>query len=255
MTASALYAGSVIHQRTRPKRHRLRYRIFQALFDIDELDGLSRRLRLFARNRFALTAFHDRDYGDRTGRPLRTQAAEMLAEAGIAGAIGAIRLLTMPRILGHVFNPLTIWFCHAPDGRLRALIHEVTNTFKERHFYVIAVADADAATIRQSCGKAFYVSPFLDIDLAYDFAIVPPGERVSTSVTASDGEGPLVIANFSGKRRTLTDGAILRACLGHPLLTIKVVAGIHVEALLLWMKGVGLRRHPAPPERAVTSGR
>lgn len=255
MTASALYVGVVVHQRARPRRHRLRYRIFQALFDIDELDCLSARLRLFARNRFALTAFHDRDYGDRSGRPLREQATAMLIEAGIAGDLGAIRLLTMPRILGHGVNPLTIWFCHAPDGRLRALIHEVTNTFRERHSYVIAVSDPDAATIRQRCDKAFYVSPFLDLDLAYDFAIRPPGDSVSTTVTAADGEGPLVVANFTGRRRAMTDGAILKACLGHPLLTLKVVAGIHVEALWLWLKGVGVRRHPAPPEKAVTVGR
>lgn len=222
------------------------------LFDLDELDRLAGRLRLFARNRFALIAFHDRDHGDRSGRPLRIQAKDMLAEAGIADELGAIRLLAMPRILGHVFNPLTIWFCHASDGRLLALIHEVTNTFKERHFYVIPVTDPDAATIRQRCDKTFYVSPFLDLDLVYDFAIVPPGKRVSTSVIAADAEGPLVIANFRGERRELTDGAILRACLAHPLLTLKVVAGIHVEALWLWLKGVGVRRHPAAPAKAVT---
>lgn len=241
--ASALYRGTVVHRRTRPRRHHLRYRIFQMLIDIDEVAALGGRLRLFGHNRFALTAFHDRDYGDRSGRPLRAQALDMLARAGIAAPLGAIRLLTMPRVLGHGFNPLTIWFCHAPDGRLLALVHEVTNTFRERHSYVIPVADPDAPIIRQRCDKSFYVSPFLDLDLVYDFTIRPPGARVVTGVTASDGEGALVIASFEGERWEFTDRAILAAWAAHPLLTLKVVAGIHVEALRLWLKRIGVRRH------------
>ncbi|AHE52339.1 DUF1365 domain-containing protein [Sphingomonas sanxanigenens] len=248
MTASALYRGIVVHRRTRPRRHHLRYRIFQMLIDLDEVAALGDRLRLFAHNRFGVTAFHDRDYGDRSGRPLRTQAQEMLARAGVVAPLGAIRLLTMPRVLGHGFNPLTIWFCHAQDGLLVALIHEVTNTFDERHSYVIAVADPHAPIIRQRCDKRFYVSPFLDLDLVYDFAIRPPGEGVATAVTASDGEGALMVARFEGERRALTDRTILAACLAHPLLTVKVVAAIHVEALRLWLKRIDVRRHVKPVE-------
>lgn len=255
MTVSALYTGTVVHQRFRPKPHRLRYRMAQLLIDIDELDALAGRLRLFSRNRFNVIAFHDRDYGDRSGKDLRGQIEALLRAAEIAFEGGPIRLLTMPRIMGHVFNPISTWFCHARDGRLCATVYEVTNTFGDRHFYAIAAeADADGA-IRQSCIKSLYVSPFMDMDMRYDFALKPPGESVSLTVTGSDAAGKLIVASFAGKRRALSDGALLGLLLGLPLLTIRVVAGIHWEALKLWMKGIGIRRHPEPPETTVTVGR
>ena len=245
MSASALYAGAVAHQRFRPKRHRLRYRVFQALLDLDELDALAARLRLFSRNRFNLFAFHDRDHGDGSGRPLREQIEAHVRAAGIAWDGGAIRLLTMPRMLGHVFNPISIYFCHRRDGSIAALVHEVTNTFNERRSYVLA-AEAEGGVIRQGCGKSLYVSPFLDMELSYAFAVRPPGETVDVGIEAIDGEGTILTAHFGGARRELSDRALVREFVRHPLMTLKVVAGIHWEALLLLLKGIGVRRHEKP---------
>ena len=244
---SAIYAGEVFHQRFRPRAHRLRYRVFQCLFDLDEIDAMARRLRLFSRNRFNLFAFHDRDFGDRSGNPLRPQVEALMRQAGQEPDGGPIRLLTMPRMLGHVFNPISLWFCHRRDGSLATLIYEVTNTFKERHSYVIPVAAGQAreAVIRQACDKEFYVSPFMDLDMRYDFTVEPPMEGTKVVVAGSDGQGPLIVAAFSGKRRELSDGALVRAFLRHPLLTLKVVAGIHIEALWLFLKRIGVRRHVA----------
>lgn len=253
MTASALYTGAVVHQRFRPKPHRLRYRMAQLLIDIDEVDALAARMRLFSRNRFNLIAFHDRDYGDRSGSDLRGQIEALLCTAGIDFDGGPIRLLTMPRILGHVFNPISTWFCHVRDGSLRATIYEVTNTFGDRHFYAIR-ADAECGTVLQSCHKALYVSPFMDMDMRYDFALKPPGGSVSLTVTGSDANGKLIVASFAGKRRTLDDSALLGLLLGLPLLTLRVVAGIHWEALKLWLKGIGIRRRPFPPHSSLTIG-
>lgn len=253
---SAIYAGLVTHERFRPKPHRLRYRMFQLLFDLDEVDALAGRLRLFARNRFNLFAFHDRDYGDGSAVPLRDQVERHLGDAGLVPDGGAIRLLTMPRICGHVFNPISIWFCHRRDGSLLALIYEVTNTFKDRHLYLIPVApDAAPGLIRQRCAKRLYVSPFMDMDMTYDFTVRPPGEHVMVVVGGDDAAGPLITALFAGKRRELGDAQLLRAFALFPLLTLKVVAGIHWEALRLWIKGIGVRRHPAPPDVGVTIGR
>jgi DUF1365 family protein len=254
LTVSALYTGTVVHQRFRPQPHRLRYRMAQLLVDIDEVDALAGRLRLFSRNRFNLIAFHDLDYGDRSGSDLRGQIEAMLHAAGIDFDGGPIRLLTMPRILGHVFNPISTWFCHACDGSLRATIYEVTNTFGDRHFYAIR-ADAEGVVVRQTCDKALYVSPFMDMDMRYDFALTPPGGSVSLSVTGSDVEGKLIVASFAGRRRTLNDRALLGLLVGLPFLTLRVVAGIHWEALKLWWKGVGVRRHPEPPRTQLTTGR
>jgi len=242
VSASALYVGAVTHQRFRPKRHRLRYRLFQALLDLDEVDALAARLRLFSRNRFNLFAFHDRDHGEGSGRPLRAQIEAHLHGAGIDWDGGSIRLLTMPRMLGHVFNPISIYFCHRKDGSIAALVHEVTNTFKERRFYVLA-AEAGEGVIRQQCGKSLYVSPFLDMNLSYGFAVRQPGETVDVGIEAIDGEGTILAAHFGGSRRELSDGMLARAFLGHPLMTLKVVAGIRWEALLLLLKGIKVRRH------------
>ena len=175
--------------------------------------------------------------------------------AGLASDGGPIRLLAMPRVLGHIFNPIAVWFCHRRDGSLLAIIYEVTNTLKQRHSYLIPVTDGADGTIRQSCAKALYVSPFMDMDMAYDFAIRPPGEKVQIVVNGRDGEGPLISASFAGRRRPLTDGALLRLFFTIPLVTLKTVAGIHWEALKLWLKGIRIRRAPAPPEAKVTLGR
>lgn len=252
---SALYTGVVTHQRFRPKPHRLRYRMFQGLFDLDELDGLAGRLRLFSRNRFNLFSFHDADFGDGGARPLRAQIESHLAAAGVAPDGGPIRLLAMPRVLGHVFNPISVWFCHRRDGSLLALIYEVTNTFKDRHCYVIPVDGDGRGVIRQRCDKSLYVSPFMDMDMVYDFAIQPPAERTTITVAGGDADGPLITATFAGRRRPLDDAQLARAFFVYPLLTLKVVAGIHWEALRLWIKGLGIRRHPAPPDVGVTIGR
>ena len=254
--SSALYEGLVLHRRFGQVEHKLRYRMTMALLDLDELDGLDSNLRLFSRNRFNLFSFHDRDHlpkGASPGASLRAIVEAELAAAGLDLSGGAIRLLSLPRILGHAFNPLSVYFCHAADGRLGALLYEVNNTFGQRHSYLIPVDDAgEGAAVTQSCKKVFYVSPFLDMDLRYDFRILPPGERLSIAVDGTRGSVRTITASFAGERRAFTDAALLKTFLGHPLLSLSVVAGIHWEALKLWSKGVRLRARPAPPAHPVS---
>lgn len=247
--ASALYAGGVVHQRLRPRRHRLERRIFWLLLDLGEVDGLDRRLRLFSRNRRNLFAFFDRDHGDGSGRTLREQVEARLAAVGVDLAGGAIRLLTMPRVLGYVFNPISVYYCHAADGRLAALSYEVTSTFGERRWYDLAVEPGGAdGLFRQSCAKTLYVSPFMEMEMRYRFRGGAPGARVGLTVGCDDAAGPLLSASLWGRRRALTDRALARAALAFPLMTLGVVASIHWEALRLWLKGVPvtLARRPAP---------
>jgi len=248
---SALYVGRVMHQRLRPRRHRLAYRVYSVLVDIDELPQLNARLRLFSVDRFNLFSFHAADYGDGSGRDLRAQVEARLREAGLPTG-GAIRLLTMPRLLGHVFNPLSVWFCHAPGGELQAMVYEVNNTFGQRHSYLIPVADAAAPVIDQRCDKQMYVSPFNGMDLRYRFRIAAPGESVSIGVSVHDADGAVLNARQDGRRTALSDLALLRVFLTHPLLTLKVVAAIHWQALRLWIKRVPLHPRPAAPERDIT---
>lgn len=239
---SALYRGEVTHRRLRPREHRLRYRVFWLLLDLAELDAIDRRMRLLSRNRFNLLSFHDRDHGDGSGRPLRDQVTALLHREGVDIDGGAVRLLTMPRVLGYVFNPISLYYCHGPDGRLAAVIYEVTSTFGERHAYVLPTTDGDV--IRQGARKALHVSPFMGMDMRYAFRGHAPAEGMDLTIDGSDSEGLLIVAAMRGRRRALTDDAILKAALSTPFLTLKVVAAIHWEALKLWLKGVPPQ--PAP---------
>ena len=252
MDVSALYQGVVTHARFGPRRHRLRYRIFMLLLDLDELPTLLGRLKLLASGRFGLLSFRAADHGDRTGLDLKAYAQGVLADAGIV-ADGPVRLLCMPRILGYGFNPLSLYFCHRADGELAAILYEVRNTFGERHSY-LAATPAQGAMVRQTAPKRFYVSPFMDMDLAYDFEISPPGEAVSVTVGVRRGDEPVLTASFWGQRSTLTDASLLKAWLRHPLLSFKVIAGIHWEAVRILARGIGLRRRPPPPAHPVTLG-
>lgn len=242
-SGSALYVGEVMHARHRPRRHRLRYRVFSLLLDLDELPALERRLWLFGHNRRAVYTFQDTDHGDGVAGGLRAWVERQLVDAGVDVDGIRIRLLCYPRIFGYVFNPLTVYFCSGPDGTVRAVLYEVCNTFRERHTYVIAVAGANSGAIRQSCAKELYVSPFVPMDCRYDFRIMPPDERVMVSINERDDEGPLLVATFSGKRFDISDRRLLSMLFKYPLMTLKVMGGIHWEALRLWMKGVPLHRH------------
>lgn len=260
MTGSALYVGTVMHQRLRAPRHRLAYRVFSLLLDIDELPHLDRRLRCWSFGRFNLFGFDARDHGDGSGQDLRLQIDAQQRSAGLPTG-GRVRLLAMPRVLGHGFNPLSVWFCDAPDGHLQAIVYEVHNTFRERHSYLIPVAspttDAAPTILTQRCDKRMFVSPFLDMDLHYRFRIEPPqdaargGLSIGVGVHAADGTAVLH-ARLDAHRQPLTDATLLRAFATHPLLTLQVVAGIHWEALKLWVKGARLHTRPPAPSHGST---
>ena len=254
MTGSAIYHGQVVHTRFRPVRHRLRHRMMWLLLDLDELPTVARRLRLFSLNRFNLVDFRDRDHGDGSRTPLRTQIETELRRAGLEAAGGALSVLCMPRVLGTVFNPLSVFFCHRRDGLLQAMLYEVHNTFGERHSYLIPVDEAKAhqPVLRQSCEKSFHVSPFMDMAMTYRFRVTAPTDRAVVAIDGSDADGRLISAVYAGARRPLTDANLLRAFIAQPLLAAQVLGAIHWEALKLWRKGLRLRSKPLPPAELVS---
>jgi DUF1365 family protein len=254
VTISAIYRGQVVHTRFRPVRHRLKHRLLWLLLDLDELPMLSRRLRLFSLNRFNLVDFRDRDHGDGSGTPLHMQIERTLARAGLEPDRGAIRVLCMPRVLGTVFNPLSVFFCYRADGRLHAMLYEVNNTFGDRHSYLVPVteADADQSVLRQSCAKQLHVSPFMDMAMTYHFRVAAPGDRAVVAIEGHDAGGKIISAAYVGQRHDLTDADLLRAFIAQPLLAAQVLGAIHWEALKLWRKGMRVRARPLPPAEAVS---
>jgi uncharacterized protein len=255
--AAAFYFGEVMHARLKPKHHRFSYRVMSLLIDLGRLSEADRMSRLFAVNRAGLYSFHEKDHGPRDGSSLRAYALARAAGHGIDLTGGRVLLLCYPRLLGFTFNPLSVYFCHRADGQLALLIYEVRNTFGEIHPYVLPVRPGEltAAGLRQEQDKLFYVSPFIEMAMRYRFRITPPDGCVRLRILESDREGPLLAATFSGQRRALTTMALLRSFVTLPLVTLKIVAAIHWEALRLWLKGVRLVRRPDPaPANACNSG-
>ncbi|WP_281783989.1 DUF1365 domain-containing protein [Sinimarinibacterium flocculans] len=240
-----LYATRVMHRRRVPPLYRFVYRVFYLLVDVDRLDALSSRLRLFSVERFNLLSLRTRDHGD--GRGLRAWAESLLGSRGIELDGGRIRLLTFPRVLGFAFNPISLWYCEHRDGRLRAVIAEVNNTFGEKHSYLLA---SDGAPLPYDVPiekeKVFHVSPFLDRLGQYRFTLGAPDARVRVAIHETREGEAILDATLAGERRALTDAAILGQVLRMPWMTAKVVAGIHWEALKLWLRGARFHRKPEP---------
>jgi DUF1365 family protein len=250
--SSALYPSRVTHRRSRPVRHAFSYRVTSMLLDLDELPRLDSELPLFSHNRRSVVSFHDRDHGPKDGSPLRPWIDELLRDAGIPGG-GPVRILCFPRLFGYVFNPLSEWFCYDGAGQVTAILHEVRNTFGEWHGYLIPVDPArePGEPILQRCAKVFHVSPFMDMDLEYRFRIVEPAERVAIGMRLRDRDGELFTASLAGCRVPMSNGAIARQLAARPLMTAKVIGGIHREAVALWRKGAPFRHREGGPRHTV----
>lgn len=246
--APGIYKGTVVHSRMKPVRHHLKYRVFYLLLDVDNPNG---GVRLLSRNRFNLFSFHDRDHGNEaTG--LRDWIDAEMDKAGLE-APRSVRLLTLPRVLGYVFNPISLYFCYDAADSLTAVIYEVNNTFGERHSYLVRANGA--RHLAHDCPKRFYVSPFNDMGGTYRMDLdVPSGDAPSIrfAINHTDDAGQLLFAGLSLKGRPLTDRGLLARFLAMPLMTLKVILAIHWEALKLWRKGLKVTRRPAPPEQDVT---
>lgn len=258
MTASALYLGRVAHRRHFPVDHRLSYGVWYLLLDLDELDDLDAQIPGFGVDRRAPVSFHQVDHGDRDGSPLRPWLEGHLASAGIDLEGGPIRLLCFPRVLGYVFNPLSVWFAHGPAGDLRAILYEVANTFGGWHHYLIPVAPSEGVrgdgsqVVGSAFAKELFVSPFIDMASTYDFRTRVPDERLAVTVRQTVREGHVLTATLVGERRPLNRRTLTSAFIRYPLVTLKAVGGIHWEALKLWRKGAPFRRPLPPPAHHLT---
>ena len=234
-----LYVGKVVHKRLQPVAHALEYKVASLLVDVDQLtSGLPGLLRYNAAGLFSL---HDKDYGDTVSPlPIAAFAWKQMHQNGAPKDVCRIMMLTYPRMMGYGFNPLTVYFGLDLEEHVRMVIYEVHNTFGGRHCYVAGPFapgdDAFAAT-----EKTFRVSPFNKVEGHYGLRVSRPGNDVAVGVNLTTAEGPVLKAYFTGHFRPLGNRSLLRVLAGFPLMTFKVMAGIHWEALKLWAKGLKLQ--------------
>ncbi|MEO1331421.1 MAG: DUF1365 domain-containing protein [Pseudomonadota bacterium] len=238
--APRLFVGHVMHLRLRPKRHQFRYSVFCLWADLDRMETELSGLRLLARRGWGVFGLHAADHGPRSGAALRPWVDARLAEAGLAPA-ARVMLLAFPRVLGFVFNPLSVYYCYDASDRLFALVYEVKNTFGDQHAYAAGV-ETDGA--EHQADKRFFVSPFIDMAKRYHFTAPPPGERLALRIKERDGAGDYLIATWNGAAEPLTDANLARRFFSHPMMTLKVILGIHWEAARLALKGVRFLGHP-----------
>lgn len=237
---AALYEATVRHTRLRPITHRLRHRTFYWLLDIDDPPRPPAWLR-------PLAGFRTRDHITAQGQTLRDSLTEFAAAEGIDLTGCRIRMLAHARAFGHVFNPLTVYWCRHPETGLRCVIAEVHNTYQGRHRYLLT-PDASG---RAGVAKDFYVSPFLPVAGDYRMTLPEPEDRLHLAVAYDlDGE-PTLVATVTGRRRPAGTRALLAATIRHPFNTLAVTAGIRAHGIALW--GRGLPVHRREPEREVHS--
>lgn len=248
-----IYVGHVMHMRLRPRRHRFRYRIFSLLVDLDRLAETCAGSRLLGHNRAGILAIRDRDHGARDGSPLRPWVDARCIEAGLPRP-ARVEMLAFPRLWGIGFNPLTVYYCLDAEDALSALVYEVKNTFGDQIAYTRPAGPARHGLYRQTQAKAMYVSPFIAMDETYRFDVNRPGDRLALRIRQGGPAGETLIAAQTGRARPLTDRALVRAVLTHPLMSFKVVAAIHWQALRLIFKGVRYLRYPAQAEPAAHAG-
>lgn len=248
--SEGLYIGTVVHKRLRPIEHGLSYRVFSCLFDCSRLDALDERMRLFSYNRFNLFSLFDRDHTNGDG--LQEYLERIAKKSGHGGSIKRFMMLCYPRVLGYVFNPLTVYYGLDADDEIRLIIYEVRNTFGGKQTYVIPAAPKDGSTIFQRCRKRFYVSPYNNADGLYSFHATLPAEEVTLGVALTADGGPILKAHFRGKRVPFNDKNLLKAAASTGWLTVKVIAAIHYEALKLWLKGMRFVPKPAAADASIT---
>ncbi|MFZ6757110.1 DUF1365 domain-containing protein [Undibacterium sp. Ji50W] len=278
---AVLCTGEVMHVRTRPAKNAFRYGVFFIRLPLRAVASGKPvcQSRLFSLNRFNLLSFHEHDHGDGQ-QALATWLDQLLKAEGIHDADGELWLQCFPRVLGYVFNPVSFWFCHRADGKLRAIVCEVRNTFGEKHLYLLENGDSLANGEELRAKKIFHVSPFCKVEGSYRFRFMQGGQKIGVTAPSQqteqaeqtqqteqakqagqtvpikkhlaridydDADGPLLLTSITGVERDFTDWRIVQVLLRYPFMTLGVVLRIHLQALRLWIRRVPFISKPIPP--------
>jgi DUF1365 family protein len=247
MGGSALYVGTVRHRRLGHPHHRFSYPVWYALLDLDELPALTARIAFFSHNRGNLTAFDDRDHMGPEPAPVRSKLERWLQGQGVEAPTGPVELLTHLRILGHVFNPVSFFFCRDVGGRLRHVVAEVNNTFGETYCYLL---DGDGRMVRHEEDKVFHVSPFQPVSGRYRFRISEPGPRLTAHIDVLRDGNRAFDSTLTLERRPLRSASLAKTVFSRPHIGLRTLALIHYQAIRLWLKKAPFHPKPPPPEGA-----
>ena len=234
---SIIYDGKVIHRRFKPKEHYFKYKVFSLLIDIDELETIEKKIKIFSYNKFNIISFFDIDHGPRDGTPIKGWIIKNLKKIGINTERVQVKLLCYPRIFGYVFNPLSIFFIYDENSKLISILYEVKNTFGEQHTYIFKT-NINSNLVQHMCKKKFHVSPFIEMNCVYFFRLLKPGNKISVIIDQNDNEGKILYASQDGVKSEITNSNMIKSYLKHPLMTFKIILAIHFEAFKLWSKGI-----------------
>ena len=244
-SASAVYVGTVAHRRRRPRSHGFSYRVFMLYVDLSELPRVLDHRWLWSARRPAPARFRRSDYPGPADQPLDQWVRQLVARRTGELPTGPVRLLTHLRYLGVWFNPISVYYCFADDGvTLEWVVLEVTNTpWRDRHHYVLD-ARAGGDVLQGSMAKQMHVSPFLPMNLSYQWRLTRPDGRLGFAVDVSDDRGVVLATSLALRRRPLTRRVMAGLLLRRPPMSLRVLAGIHWQAFLLWRKGTPYHRRP-----------
>ena len=237
MPQTGIYWGRILHNRFSPKRHFFTYPVFIFSMDLDEAGFWSRKLRLFGHNRFSLYTLMDRDHLGGNGAGIKDNVVRLLRERGFRGTVDKIFMVTQFRVLGHVFNPVTFYFCYAA-GKPVAYLAEVNNTFHQRHTYAFFGNGQDGAGASFIAEKVFYVSPFMEMDMTYHFRFQPLNGSLGVFIDDYRDGKPVLKTQITGKWSPMGDWPLLKSFLKIPFMCAWIVAWIHWQAIRLWLKKV-----------------
>ena len=250
---TSIITADVMHKRLRPKLHGFSYKVYYLFFALSQIDRLPNKL--LSLDCWNLLSFHRRDHGARNGGDLTAWIRNILADYNLTEADGEVSLLTLPRIFGYVFNPVSFWFCLDQQGGLRAVLSEVSNTFGEHHSYISFHADHRPIQSEDwlRSEKLFHVSPFMNVKGYYQFRFTYRPDKVFACVNYFDEKGLMLTTSVGGVPAPLTTKSILHNFVSYPLITFKVIALIHWEAIRLLLKGIRYRPKPSPPLKNIST--
>lgn len=259
MTKSAIYCGQVRHRRNQPVVHDFDYRLFMMYLDLAELPGLFSGRWFWSARRPALARFRREDHLGDANIPLDEAVRELVEEETGMRPDGPVRLLTQLSYFGYVFNPVSFYYCfNADDTELETIVAEVNNTpWGERHCYVLpqSMNHGAGGHKRYFPHKEMHVSPFMQMDVDYDWRFNTPGEKLVVHMENARKGKKIFDATMRFERREISAGSLAGILVSYPLMTVKIIAAIHWQALKLWLKGAPVHDHPSKSQPAMEKPR